>query len=241
VIKFVSIIFCSLFFFCGFSQQEKDSIIIPFDENQVLETRDFGGDLTEKYNGDEFDYSSQEGEAQNLLKRFLNWFFNWIDKSFGINIPPYTMKIIEWLIYILMGCLIVYLFIRFFSGENFSAVFTKKATSILDINLSEDHIENVDLDTLIKSALDEKDYRLAVRYQYLRILKILSQKGLIDWNYEKTNSDYQREIEGDHLKSGFKDVSYLYDYIWYGEQEIDGLKYETVESRFTTLKNSIGS
>ncbi len=210
------------------------------DEDQVLNTRDFDGDLTEKYTGEEFDYSSQEGEAQNLVKRFLNWFFSWIDDSLGVNISPYTLQIIEYLIYILMGGLIIYLFVRFLSGENFSAVFTKKANSILDINLSEDHIENVDLDALIKSALDEKDYRLAVRYHYLRILKILSQKNIIDWHYEKTNSDYQNEIEAPTVKSGFRDVSYLYDYIWYGEQEIDGLKYEIVEARFATLKNSIG-
>jgi len=240
MIKKLTIIYFLLFFFCGFSQQENDSIVIPIDENQVLSLRDFNGDLSEKYTGDEFNYSSQEGEAQNLVKRFLNWFFNWIDRSFGINLPPYTIKLLEWLIYILMGGVIIYLFVRFFSGEKFSAVFTKKATSILDINLSEDHIENVDLDALIKSALDEKDYRLAVRYQYLRILKILSQKGIIDWHYDKTNSDYQREIETANVKSGFKDVSYLYDYIWYGEQAIDEHNYETVEARFSTLQNSIG-
>lgn len=241
MIKNISYLLIFLSFFCGFTQQEKDSVQIPIDENQVLNTRSFDDDLTEKYTGDEFDYSSQEGEAQNLVKRFLNWFFGWIDESFGINLPPFTLDIIEWCIYILMGGLIIYLFIRFFLGENFSAVFTKKATSILDINLSEDHIENVDLDALIKSALEEKDYRLAVRYQYLRILKILSQKGVIDWHYEKTNSDYQNEIESQQVKSGFRDVSYLYDHIWYGEQEIDGLKYDAVDARFATLKNSINN
>lgn len=230
-----------MFFFCGFSQQEKDSIVIPVDENQVLDTRDFDGDLKEKYTKDEFDYSSQEGEAMNLITRARNKFRHWIKDKFNIEISPYTLEVFEYLIYIFMGGLIIYLFIRFLSGENLSTVFTKKATSILDINLSEDHIENVDLDVMIKSALEEKDYRLAVRYHYLRILKILSQKGIIDWHYEKTNSDYQNEIEAQNVKSGFRDVSYLYDYIWYGEQEIDDRKYEAVEARFATLKNSIGN
>jgi hypothetical protein len=232
-------LFFSLIFSCGFSQQDIDSVSIPVDKDQVLNTRSFEGSLSDKYIGDEFDYSSPEGQAQNLFKRFLRWFFGWIHESFGINVPPYTLEIIEYLIYILMGGLIIYLFVRFLSGEKLSAVFTKQATSILDINLSEDHIENVDLDAMIKTALEEKDYRLAVRYQYLRILKLLSQKGIIDWHFEKTNSDYQYEIEEQQLRSGFRDVSYLYDYIWYGEQEIDGIKYETVEARFASLKNSI--
>ncbi|MEO9893745.1 hypothetical protein [Aurantibacter sp.] len=229
-------------FFCGFAEQEKDSISIPIDENQILNTRSFNGDLNVKYNGEDFNYTSQEGEAQNLIMRFLQWFFNWVDESFGINIPPYTLELLEYLIYILMGGLIIYLFVRFFAGENFTSLFTKKATSILDINLSEEHIENVDLNALIKSAIDTKDYRLAVRYQYLFILKSLSEKGIIDWNYEKTNSDYQLEIEErqpNTVQTGFKDVSYLYDYIWYGEQEIDIAKYKLVETRFAILKNSI--
>ncbi|MRI00343.1 hypothetical protein GH721_07305 [Kriegella sp. EG-1] len=242
MIKYSFIIFFLFSFFCGFTQQEKDSVAIPIDEDQTLNARDFNGELKDKYTGDDFNYTSQEGEAQNLIMRFLKWFFNWVDESFGVNIPPYTLEIIEYLIYILMGGLIIYLFIRFFSGENFSSLFTKKATSIMDVNLSEEHIENVDLDVLIKSAIDNKDYRLAVRYQYLIILKALSEKGIIEWNYEKTNSDYQNEIEkhqSNNVYLGFKDVSYLYDYIWYGEQEIDIDKYSLVEKRFTTLKNTI--
>lgn len=241
MIKTISTLFFCLLFSCGFSQQEKDSIPIPVDEKTFLNSRNFDNELSEKYTGDEFNYSSQEGEAQNLLKRFLRWFFGWIDESFGVNISPHTLQIIEYLIYTLMGGLIIYLFIRFLSGEKLSAVFTKKATSILDINLSEDHIENVDLDELIRLALTQKNYRLAVRYQYLRILKILSQKDIIEWHYEKTNSDYQNEIEAQNIRTGFKDVSYLYDYIWYGEQEIDEHKYKTVQGRFATLKNSIGN
>ena len=241
MIKTIPYLFFFLGFFCGFSQQEKDSISIPVDENQILETRNFDDDLKEKYSGEEFDYSSQEGEAMNMITRARNKFRDWVKDNFNVEISPYTLELIEYLIYILMGGLIIYLFVRFLSGENLSAVFTKKATSILDINLSEDHIENIDLDALIKSALEEKDYRLAVRYHYLKILKILSQKDIIDWHYEKTNSDYQNEIEEQNVKSGFRDVSYLYDYIWYGEQEVDDRKYEKIEARFLTLKKSISN
>ncbi|MBM1107894.1 DUF4129 domain-containing protein [Aurantibacter crassamenti] len=246
MIKNLIIIHFLISSFFGYTQQDKDSIAIPVDKNQAVTARGFESNLQDKYIGSEFDYTSQEGKAQNLIARFLQWLFNWIDESFGINIPPYALEIVEYIIYILMGCLVIYLLVRFLLGENFSSLFTKKATSIIDINLSEDHIENVDLDTLIKTAIDNKDYRLAVRYQYLRILKSLSEKDIIDWHYEKTNSDYQNEIEsqnsskeGVQLKTGFKKVSYLYDYIWYGEQEIDANKYETIETRFSSLKKLI--
>lgn len=62
---------------------------------------------------------------------------------------------------------------------------------------------------------------------------------MIRWQYEKTNLDYQNEISTPSVKSIFKEVSYLYDYIWYGEQPIDETKYRTAEARFTTLKDQI--
>ncbi|NJB70489.1 hypothetical protein GGR42_000951 [Saonia flava] len=221
----------------GFSQQEKDSITIPKDTNQVVSSRSFNKELKNKYSSEEFNYDVATGESQNLLARFLNWIFKGLRNTFGINIPPNMLKIIEYFIYILMGGLALYLLIKFIVGENLSSVFSKKANSIIDINLSEEHIENIDLESLIRAALEQKDYRLAIRYHYLKALKNLSQKGIIEWEYEKTNSDYQKEIETPNIKSIFKEVSYLYDYIWYGEQPIDKIKYEAAQSRFAALKN----
>jgi len=225
--------------FFGFSQGGKDTVHLKEDTTQILEKRSFEDNLADKYTGEEFNYNIKDGEAQNLLERFLNWFFQMLRDTFGINLPPGLMQVMEYIVYILMGALVIFLLVRFFSGENLSSIFTRKATSIIDINLSEEHIENVDLEALIKQALKQKDYRLAVRYHYLKALKTLSQKEIIDWHFEKTNWDYQREISIPLIKSIFKEVSYLYDYIWYGEQPIDEIKYEAVETRFSALEKQI--
>ena len=230
---------CLLLLQVAFSQQEKDLPTLKEDTTQVLDTRSFEKNLNEKYSGDEFNYDVTDGEAQNLLKRFLNWFFGTLQDTFGISIPPEAMQIMEYFIYLLMGGLVIYLLVRFFIGENLSTMFTKQAKSIVDINLSEEHIENVNLDALVKNALVKKDYRLAIRYQYLRALKMLSNQNIIDWHYEKTNWDYQKEISSPQMNSIFKEVSLLYDYIWYGEQEIDEFKYRAADARFDALKNMI--
>ncbi len=233
-IYFFITFFCFSFF--GFSQEEKDSLQLSEDISQVLESRSFGQELSEKYSGDEFDYSSPEGEAQNLIGRFLLWLRNLLQDTFGFNINPAFFKVLEILIYISMGILALYFLIRFFVNENLTSIFSKKATSLIDINLSEEHIENIDLDVKIKEALAQKEYRLAVRYHYLRVLKNLSLKNIITWEYEKTNTDYQNEITITELKPLFQEVSYLYDYIWYGEQEIDENGFKAAEKHFTNLK-----
>ena len=239
MIKLYPILLFTLFFFFGVAQQEKDTVSLPEDKTQVLETRSFHGDLNERYTGDAFNYDVRDGEAQNLLARFLNWVFKGLRDTFGINIPPNILKILEYLIYVLMGALVIYLLVKFLAGEKLSSIFTKKATSIIDINLSEEHIENVDLDALVQLALEQKNYRLAIRYQYLKALKILSQHNMIQWHYEKTNVDYQKEITAPKMNSLFREVSYLYDYIWYGEQQIDETTYKAANARFVALKNQI--
>jgi len=234
----LSILFLFLIFL-GFGQKENDSIVIPEDQTSILENRSFNDSLSKKYSGEEFDYLTNDGPTQNLITRFLRWFFNKIENTFGFKINPDTLKVFEYLIYILMGILAIYLLVKFLVGENLSTLFTKKATSLIDINLAEDHIENVDLDALVKKALEQKDYRLAVRYQFLRILKSLSLVGAIEWHHEKTNSDYYAEIEKPDTKARFKELSYIYDYIWYGEQEIDSTKYNGIERLFDVLNNSL--
>ena len=232
-----------IFLFCtiGFSQSEQDSIVIPKDENSQLRARPSLENLADKYSGDEFNYEVKTGESQNLLKRFLNWFGNWLDDTFGIKLSADVLNVLKWLIYILMSGIVIYLIIRLLVNERFDAIFTKKAKSVADIALAEQHIETVDFDTLLTQALQEKDYRLAVRYHFLKLLKILSQKEIIDWHFEKTNSDYQKEIDKPELKKGFGALAYLYDYVWYGEQPINESSFEQAKQRFELMNDKIGN
>lgn len=209
------------------------------DVNSALEERSFDEDLSKKYNGEEFDYTIKTGESSNLISRFLKWFGDWLNNTFGIEIPPGTLNVLKWLIYIVMGGLVIYLIVRMFVNERFEAIFTKKAKSFADIEIAEQHIEAIDFDVLLSDALKKKDYRLAVRFHFLKLLKKLSQKELIDWHFEKTNSEYQHEITEPRLKSGFGELAYLYDYVWYGEQPMTEALFAKAQSRFEKMNQII--
>ncbi len=232
-------ILVSLFFFLGNAQQEKDSLSIPEDISSKIGQRQFSDGFNDRYSGELFDYRTNNGEAQNLIGRFLRWLINILGDAVGFNIDPATIKFIEYLIYVLMAVLAVYLLVKFFVGENLSTLFTRKSTAIVDLNLAEVHIENIDLDQLMKGALAKKDFRLAIRYQYLKMLKSLSQRNMIEWHFEKTNSDYEKELAKTKLRPMFAEVSYLYDYIWYGEQHIDETIYNAAQGKFLALNAQI--
>ncbi len=235
ILTFVIAVHCLL---GAYAQEPRDSLTVAIDTHSVVIERKVDK-LNETYQGEEFNYDIKTGESQNLIDRFFKWLGRILNDAFGIDIPPGMFKILQYLIYAIMAGLTIYLIIRLLINEKFNAIFTKKANAILDIDMAEQHIETLDLDALLQGALKENDYRLAIRYHYLRILKRLSQTNIIEWHFDKTNSDYQNEIREQRIKAGFKKVSYLYDYIWYGEQPIDASSYETANKSFTTLNNSI--
>ncbi|MEI7487385.1 MAG: hypothetical protein WCJ72_08235 [Chryseobacterium sp.] len=53
------------------------------------------------------------------------------------------------------------------------------------------------------------------------MLKKLSDKKSINWNPEKTNKDYVTELKVPNLKNEFSNLSYIFEYVWYGEFSID--------------------
>ncbi|GMN11801.1 hypothetical protein MTsPCn9_12310 [Croceitalea sp. MTPC9] len=224
-----------------FSQEVTTDTIVRIDSSSTLYDRYIDEELNKKYMGEDFNYDTKTGESQNLLSRFFRWIGIGLRDVFGINLSPEALKLLEYTIYFLMGGLVIYLLVRVLVNEKFNSIFTKKAKTIFDIDLAEQHIESLDLDALLNAALEDKNYRLAIRYHFLRILKRLSQKDIIEWHFDKTNSDYQNEIAPKQLQSGFKEVAYLYDYIWYGEQPIDEKKYDTARARFKALNNLIAN
>jgi len=67
------------------------------------------------------------------------------------------------------------------------------------------------------------------------LLKSLSDKNTIEWDIEKTNSDYIREIKDNKLKQDFQFLSYIFEYSWYGEFELNDNDFSKAEAAFLKL------
>ncbi len=215
-----------------------DSLNVAVDSSKIV-PKHFSENLSEKYSGSEFDYDTMEGEAENFLGRAINWFFNKLGEIFGIHLSPEMYQIIKFFIYGLLIVFALYILVKLLVGDNASSFFSRKSKMVAPLNIQEEHIENVDLNSYIKNALKEENYRLAIRYMYLKSLKLLSLNNIIDWHFEKTNSDYYREIESENLKENFKKASYLYENIWYGEYALDKLGFESAKKDFERLNQNL--
>lgn len=94
-------------------------------------------------------------------------------------------------------------------------------------------------DALIRQALQTGNYRQAVRYRYLQALHLLAGKNLVQLSPDKTNFNYVSEIANRDLQQPFAALTLNYEYVWYGEFEIDKNIYDKIESNFKGFNQKI--
>lgn len=239
IIRFV-IIF--LFFsYTAKSQVVKDTLVS--DKSTEIKKLQFY-DLNNVYNDNAFDYD--EKLSVNKLswwERFKIWLSHKLSELFKIGNPDKTFKILEWIFKIggiLLVLFVIYKIIQSFLKEDGRWIFSKKSERFdLSVKDLEQQVLSTDFEKLIKEAVQKNQFRLAIRYYYLLVLQKLNQKELIQWQYEKTNRDYYNELKNSDLKNKFRYVSYLYDYAWYGEFELNTSEFEKGEQSFHQLLKAL--
>lgn len=227
------------------SVSQKDGTVVQYDDQEIntiditeKQLESFKADDKFNYEIEKVDNSWWEG-IKNWFYNVLRRFFEWV---FGVDAAPsYIAAFLKYVPYLLLG-LLLYLLIRFFIKANTKNIlFTKSNENTVLLSEEERIMKTEDIQNLIKKALEEKNYRLAIRYYYLYLLKLLTERELITWELQKTNDDYIQELSQSKLRPLFKKVTLLYDYIWYGEFQIDGEGYERAKLKFDQLKNSIAT
>lgn len=217
-----------------------DSVLTanPVSENTVY-PKSFKNNIKSRYKGDEFDYSTskpRESFWNKLMKKVAKIVQSIFGETSFENSAKITAAIVRLFAILLVGFLI-YFIIKFIIGRNGNLFFGKRNKKVI-INDEELHenIHEINFAESIASFERSKDYRSAVRYQFLYILKKLSDKKLILWNPEKTNKDYVTELKAPNLKNEFSNLSYIFDYVWYGEFSIDEQSYAKFKEQYQSFK-----
>jgi len=139
------------------------------------------------------------------------------------------------IVIVLVLCLII---MKLF-GVNFRTLVGKKKIDDPDIDIYTENVHEMNFDALIANALKNKDYRLVIRFLYLKNLKLLSDKDIITWSANKTNYSYQFEISDNTLRSKFLETTLIFDYVWYGEFPVSEEQFSDIYSRMNNLNTMI--
>ena len=135
---------------------------------------------------------------------------------------------------------ILFIIIKMFLKVKLNSIVSTKS-NLGTVNFYEDEhiIQNEDISALINKAISNENYRLAVRYYYLLILKSLTEKQLISWEIQKTNDDYSKEIGVPDLRTPFDKLTTLYDFVWYGNFDVELSRFSKIENDFQQFNNKL--
>ncbi len=160
--------------------------------------------------------------------RLLEWLRHKLNELFGTKAGDWVFSHLDWAIMLIgLGLLLFYLRKRLFHG-GFS---TEPAKPRQVLEIAED-LPRIDLDLLLAQAETEGNWRSALRYQYLKVLRRLMDDGSIRFRPEDTDRDYLRQLKDPAQRSTFAELSFLFKWAWYGDAPMDEAHYRSLAPAF---------
>lgn len=201
----------------------------------IYTNRSFESNFKEKYNDPDFDY-----RPKPVQKSFWDILGEWILILLGgSGIAFGWVGILIKTVAFIAIAFIIYLIVRSVLNKESMWIFGRARKKVITEDAEAENIHEMDFSRLIDETKTAGNYRLALRYYYLWVLKQLSLREIIDWNWDKTNTDYLYEIKDGKLRKDFEYLSYVYDYSWYGDFPVDEKAFAKAERSFKKTLNTL--
>jgi len=214
-------------------------ILHASDEELIIDVRLLSDDLLDKYKNDpEFDYDGGPEEADDWITKIKNWINHQLIRLSSSKV--YSI-LLDYLYYGLMIIALILIIRGLIKADRRGLLFGKINTNEIKMIESEEDISQINFDELIAAAAERKDYKLAVRYLFLKSLKLLSEKELIELRNNKTNYQYLSEIKNNRISSAFQIATSRFEWIWYGDFPVDDNVMKSSQNDFNELFGLIAS
>jgi hypothetical protein len=151
----------------------------------------------------------------------------------------FASKNVRVFFYILLFCLLIFAIYRIIVVNNLYVFYSsgkKRKELLLE---GEQGIEDEKLDDKINAAIKANDFRQATRFLYLKSLRLMNEKGWIRYSSEATNHDYVKQSSGTPVAKDFAALTRAYEYVWYGEFQLQPSQFEIIHNNFRNLYSSI--
>jgi len=195
-------------------------------DNSVVEVRTPQEESVEELkNNRNFIYDAKIKPQNNFWQKIEYWFWKTFLKLFSNKGGAPLIR------YLIIAIAVIFIVVKLFQTDLKSIFYSpRKRLKISHKELVED-INKMNLDKLISEAEQTQNYRLAIRYLFLKKLKILKDAELIDWKIDKTNKDYIVELKkelssNEELKKDFEKITSIFEHVWYGNFKISKDEYE---------------
>ncbi len=197
-----------------------DSVVKWKNEKQFSYIRDIDNLLKKKQQEDISKYSTENEPSED----------SWLQKLLSSQF----LRVFFWIVAIAFVLIVLYkLFLS-------NAVFTRNTKSSEPAKTPEmpEPVTVSDYDKLIQQSCRLGDYRMAIRYLFLKNLAALADHEYLVLSTEKTNYQYVQEIEAG-FKNEFASLVLIYEYTWYGNFKPAPETYTGVEKKYIEFYKKI--
>lgn len=230
------------------TQKRKSEILVLVKKDtSVIQKKSFSEEAMKNYrSSDDFVYNEDYSFTSALDKLFdtLKRYFIWLlEKLFGplfaknvFDALPSRDIVIYTITFVLIGLIIL-----FFYKSKLRFLFYKKSKKSSSTAFIEENIHEIDFQTEILLAEDQQKFRLAIRLQFLSLLKQLDIINFIQWESQKTNREYIQELNDESIRSDFEELVSIFEYVWYGEFTPNIEQYKKAVVKFSQFRSTIES
>ena len=111
-------------------------------------------------------------------------------------------------------------------------------------NTGEEETETEDIFAInyqkeIDKAEANGNFRLAIRLMFLRLLKDMAVKNIIEYKQGRTNLDYLIQLHPTGYYNNFFRITRNYEYSWYGKFEVGEETYRVIRNDFTQFDRQL--
>ncbi len=227
---FLLFIFLSVFFSVVFGQKSD----LPKKETKENIAVRSSEKINTYLNDKDYLYNTEAAQTpETLLQRILYWLLRIIGELFYLL--GKGGNLVSYIFYALVLTVLVFIILKLLGLSPHHILLRSKKIKLQNLPVFEEDINTLDFEKIINEAIQNRNYRKAVRFLYIQFLKILSDNEEIEWKKEKTNKDYKQEMKDSMYFSEFSKLTKIYEYVWYGEFKIKESFFNAVYEDFKQI------
>ena len=179
---------------------------------------------------DDFNYLEEREQKPSIIDEIWRWLYNKILRFFfGARANPIGKGIL----YGAMVLVAVIIILKIIESRISKPI--GRGGNDISLNIDDELIDSEpDFDELIAKAEKKDDIKLALRLNYLKVLKNMADREIITYSRDKTNRDYIYEIDNSILRNIFSGMTIYFEYVYYGE-------FSPTREIYNKVKNSVVS
>lgn len=225
-------LFLYILLFIGFAHYGNAQKKIQVDSSRV-DVREISPGVVKNYHSQKsFQYNRDKAVSKSVIQRIWDWFWDKYYEILGNEGGNSLLKIIMWA-FVVLG--LTYFLLKVIGMDAFSLFGKKNREKDLGYKILEENLHTINFNEAIDNAVQQKNYRLAVRLLYLQSLKKLTDTGFISWQLNKTNRQYAQELAEGSLGKPFTSITKSFEYAWYGEFPLVKEEYEMLRNEFISF------